>query len=98
MKPENRPRSISPGPRPKKEDKAERSSAYREYSERMTISMPKGLADVLRAICLELDLEYSKVFRRGLDRFIEEKHRNHEISSHLYARFQAFRRSVEHWD
>jgi hypothetical protein len=98
MKPAKRPRPISAGRRDKTDDTAERSSAYREYTERMTVSMPKGLSDVLRAICMELDLEYSKVFRRGLDRFIEQMYREKRISPHLYSRYQAFRRSVEHWE
>jgi hypothetical protein len=73
-----------------------KSSAYREYTERMTISVPRGLAVVLRSICNEMDLEYSKVFRRGLDTFIRDNRQL--ISPELFQRYQAFRRSVEGWE
>jgi hypothetical protein len=97
MKPAKRPRGMTPvRSKPEGAIPPERSSAYRENTERMTLSMPRGLPDIVRPICKALDLEYSKVFRRGLDLFVEEN--KQKISPRLYASYQVLRRSAEHWE
>ena len=68
------------------------SPSYRPNTERMTISLPRGLPGLLRPICKELDLEYSKMFRRGLQMFIEAKHANKELSEDLYQDYLKFSR------
>jgi hypothetical protein len=73
------------------------SSAYRENSERMTVSMPRGMSRVLRSISANLDLEYSKVFRRALDQFIEQQFAAGHIRPENYRAYQDFKRSIEHW-
>ena len=50
--------------------------------DRLTISVPRGLLDVLRPISLQLDLEYSKVLMVGLDAFVRDN--RHKISRELY--------------
>jgi hypothetical protein len=67
-----------------------KSPAYRENTQRMTISLPRGLPEVLRPICRELALEYSKVFRRGLDAFVRENH--DKISPELYEQYNRLRK------
>jgi hypothetical protein len=98
MKPPKRPRAmsaVSSKPGDNEKDK-KMSAAYRENTERMTISVPRGLPNLLKSICVDLDLEYSKAFRRGIDLFVEEN--KNEINPRLYASYQAFRRPSENWE
>lgn len=59
----------------------------------MTISVPRGLPEIVRAICRNLGIEYSKIFRAGLHTFIND-HRT-QISPKLYQRYLEWVRKAE---
>ena len=66
--------------------------ANRKDTEQLTISVPRGLLDVLRPISLQLDLEYSKVLIVGLDAFVRDN--RHKISPELYEEYKRLRNSL----
>jgi hypothetical protein len=66
--------------------------ADREDTEQLTISVPRGLLDILRPVSLQLDLEYSKVFIVGLDAFVRDN--RHKISPELYEEYKRLRNSL----
>jgi hypothetical protein len=64
----------------------------RKDTEQLTISVPRGLLIVLRPICTQLDLEYSKVFIVGLDAFVRDN--RHELNPELYQDYKRLRNSL----
>jgi hypothetical protein len=56
--------------------------ADRKDTEQLTISVPRGLLEVLRPISQQLDLEYYKELLVGLDAFVRDN--RHKISPELY--------------
>jgi len=66
--------------------------ADRKDAEQLTISVPRGLLDVLRPISLRLDLEYSKVLIVGLDAIVRDN--RHKISPELYEEYKRLRNSL----
>ena len=64
----------------------------KQPAEQLTISVPRGLLDVLRPISLQLDLEYSKVLIVGLDAFVRDN--RHKISPELYEEYKRLRNSL----
>ena len=66
--------------------------ADRKDTEQLTISVPRGLLEVLRPISLQLDLEYSKVLMVGLDAFFRDN--RHKINPELYEEYKRLRNSL----
>jgi hypothetical protein len=54
---------------------------------RFSITMPTGLADVVRSLKPILDLEYSKIFRRGIEEFIIENFEKGLISKETFGNY-----------
>ena len=65
--------------------------ADRKDTEQLTISVPRGLLEVLRPISQQLDLEYYKVLLVGLDAFVRDN--RHQISPELYEAYKRLRNS-----
>jgi hypothetical protein len=61
-------------------------------TEQLTISVPRGLLEVLRPISQQLDLEYYKVLLVGLDAFVRDN--RHTISPELYEAYKRLRNSL----
>jgi hypothetical protein len=61
-------------------------------TELLTISVPRGLVEVLRPISQQLDLEYYKVLLVGLDAFVRDN--RHKISPELYEAYKRLRNSL----
>jgi hypothetical protein len=61
-------------------------------TEQLTISVPRGLVEVLRPISQQLDLEYYKVLLVGLDAFVRDN--RHKISPELYEAYKRLRNSL----
>jgi hypothetical protein len=70
----------------------EKRPADRKDTEQLTISVPRGLLDVLRPISVQLDLEYPKVLMVGLDAFVRDN--RHNISPELYDEYKRLRNSL----
>jgi hypothetical protein len=66
--------------------------ADRKDTEQLTISVPRGLLEVLRPISQQLDLEYYKVLLVGLDAFVRDN--RHKISPELYEAYKRLRNSL----
>jgi hypothetical protein len=66
--------------------------ADRKDTEQLTISVPRGLVEVLRPISQQLDLEYYKVLLVGLDAFVRDN--RHKISPELYEAYKRLRNSL----
>jgi hypothetical protein len=66
--------------------------ADRKDTEQLTISVPRGLVEVLRPIPQQLDLEYYKVLLVGLDAFVRDN--RHKISPELYEAYKRLRNSL----
>ena len=65
---------------------------------RFSITMPRGLARVVRSLKTQLDLEYSKIFRRGIDEFMIENFKEGRISKETYARYRDERGKISDED
>jgi hypothetical protein len=61
-------------------------------TEKLTMSVPCGLIEVLRPISQRLDLEYYKVLLVGLDTFVRDN--RHTISPELYEAYKRLRNSL----
>jgi hypothetical protein len=66
--------------------------------QRFSVSLPVALARFVRALKPRLDLEYSKIFRSGLDKVIEEAYRDGKIDSQFYDDYWATRRAFRDED
>jgi hypothetical protein len=66
--------------------------ADRKDTEQLTISVPRGLVEVLLPISQQLDLEYYKVLLVGLDAFVRDN--RHKISPELYEEYKRLRNSL----
>jgi hypothetical protein len=66
--------------------------ADRKDTEQLTISVPRGLVEILRPISQQLDLEYYKALLVGLDAFVRDN--RHKISPELYEAYKRLRNSL----
>jgi hypothetical protein len=66
--------------------------ADRKDTQQLTISVPRGLLDVLHPISQQLDLEYYKVLLVGLDAFVRDN--RHTIRPELYEAYKRLRNSL----
>jgi hypothetical protein len=66
--------------------------AEQKDTEQLTISVPRGLLEVLRPISQQLNLEYYKVLLVGLDAFVRDN--RHTISPELYEAYKRLRNSL----
>jgi hypothetical protein len=66
--------------------------ADRKNTEQLTISVPRGLVEILHPISQQLDLEYYKVLLVGLDAFVRDN--RHKISPELYEAYKRLRNSL----
>lgn len=60
--------------------------------DRFSVSLPIELARVVRGLKLEMDLEWSKIFRKGLELIVESAHNKGDISKETYDRFWEVRK------
>jgi hypothetical protein len=68
-----------------------KSAEWRD-TEKVTMSVPCALLEVLRPISQQLDLEYNKVLLVGLDTFVWDN--RHKISPELYEAYKRLRNSL----
>jgi hypothetical protein len=66
--------------------------AEQKDTEQLSISVPRGLLEVLRPISQQLNLEYYKVLLVGLDAFVRDN--RHTISPELYEAYKRLRNSL----
>ena len=66
--------------------------------QRFSVSLPVALARFVRGLKPQLDLEYSKIFRNGLDKVIEEAYREGKINRQFYDDYWVARRSFRDED
>jgi hypothetical protein len=66
--------------------------ADQKDAEHLSISVPRGLLEVLRPISQQVDLEYYKVLLVGLDAFLRDN--RHTISPELYEAYRRLRSSL----
>ena len=66
--------------------------------ERFSVSLPTALGRMVRALKPQLDLEYSKIFRSGLDQVVELSFQEGKISKKFYEDYRAIRRSFRDED
>lgn len=64
----------------------------RPHLARFSITMPVALARVVYALKPQLDLEYSKIFRKGIDEVVRMSFEKGMISRKLYDQYWAERR------
>jgi hypothetical protein len=72
--------------------RVKKKPAERKDTEQLTISVPRGLLEVLRPISEQLDLEYYKVLLMGLDAFVRDN--RHTINPELYEAYKRQRKSL----
>lgn len=94
--PENSKKRFSRGRRPgvplNKYPKDKANPNDRPGLQRFSVSLPAALARVVRGLKGEVDLEYSKIFRKGMDLFVRMSYEKGEISKKTYDRYWAERR------
>ena len=61
--------------------------------DRFSVSLPIALGRVVRRLKPEMDLEYSKIFRKGLDLVIKEAFDERAITQKTYDNYKAARDS-----
>jgi hypothetical protein len=66
--------------------------ADQKDAEHLSISVPRGLLEVLRPISQQVDLEYYKVLLVGLDAFVRDN--RHTISPEFYDAYRRLRNSL----
>ena len=66
--------------------------------QRFSVSLPVALGRMVRALKPQLDLEYSKIFRSGLDQVVELSFQEGKISKKFYEDYRAIRRSFRDED
>lgn len=59
--------------------------------QRFSVSLPVALARVVRKLKGEMDLEYSKIFRKGLDLVVAEAYKKREITQKTYDNYKSAR-------
>ena len=59
----------------------------RPNTERFSISYPAALARVVRRLPVEVDLELSKIFRQGVDLYVDIEHTKGKISHKTHERY-----------
>lgn len=70
----------------------------RPHLDRFSVSLPIDLARVVRGLKGEMDLEYSKIFRKGLDLIIDMARKNGEISQKTSDRYWKVRKKFKDED
>jgi hypothetical protein len=66
--------------------------------ERFSVSLPTALGRMVRALKPQLDLEYSKIFRSGLDEVVERSFESGKISRKFYDDYREIRRAFKDED
>lgn len=66
--------------------------------QRFSVSVPAELARVVRGLKGEMDLEYSKIFRKGLDLIVDMAEKKGEISKKTSVRYWEIRRKFRDED
>jgi len=66
--------------------------------QRFSVSLPTSLARVVRGLKGEMDLEYSKIFRKGLDLIVDMGYNKGEISKQTHDRYWTERRAFKDED
>jgi hypothetical protein len=89
-------RGRRPGAAPSKKPK--KNPNDRPGLERFSVSLPIALGRMVRALKPQLDLEYSKIFRSGLDEVVERSFEAGKISRKFYEEYKAIRRSFRDED
>ena len=65
---------------------------------RFSVSLPVGLARYVKGLKPQLDMEYSKIFRAGLDAVVEQAYREGKIDRKFYDDYWGERRSFRDED
>jgi hypothetical protein len=65
---------------------------------RFSVSLPTALGRMVRALKPQLDLEYSKIFRSGLDEVVQRSFEEGKISKKFYEEYREIRRSFRDED
>jgi hypothetical protein len=78
-------------------EKTEKTNA-RPHLARFSVSLPIELGRMVRALAPQLDMEYSKIFRAGLDSVVEQALHQGKIDMEFYQRYKAARRAFRDED
>lgn len=63
--------------------------------DRFSVSLPIEMGRVVRGFKKEMDLEWSKIFRKGLELIVESAHNRGDLSDKSYARFWEVRKAFK---
>ena len=66
--------------------------------QRFSVSLPDALARFVRGLKPQLDMEYSKIFRSGLDQVVEQAYREGKINRQFYDDYWVARRAFRDED
>ena len=66
--------------------------------QRFSVSLPVALARFVRGLKPQLDMEYSKIFRSGLDQVVEQAYREGKIDRKFYDDYWVARRAFRDED
>lgn len=70
----------------------------RPHLARFSVSLPVELGRIIRGLAPQLDMEYSKIFRAGLDAVVEQALHQGKISMKFYQDYKAARRQFRDED
>jgi hypothetical protein len=88
-------RGKKPG---QKETPKKKNPNDRPGLQRFSVSLPIELGRMVRALKPQLDLEYSKIFRSGLDEVVERSYAQGKIGRKFYEDYKTIRRSFRDED
>jgi hypothetical protein len=73
-------------------EKKEKTNA-RPHLARFSVSLPVEIGRMVRSLKPQLDLEYSKIFRAGLDSVVEQAFHQGKIDMEFYQKYKTARRT-----